>query len=166
MDTQLLEQLYRKYYSSALLYCTALCGNEELAKDITADAFVKAWLSLPDDVPSFRCWLLRVCRNLWIDHLRKNRRQVSEEPLQYIAGDLSPETRYLRSERSRYLWEVIAQLPPPDRELLILHYFSGLSLQEIAPILGIRYAATRQRMVRLRQALKQKMEEEGYGYDI
>lgn len=54
-------------------------------------------------------------------------------------------------------------LSPPDRELVVLHYFSGLSLQEIAPILNVSYAAVRQRMVRLRQILKQRMEEQGYG---
>ena len=166
MDAELLEQLYRKYYASVLLYCTVLCGNEELAKDITADAFIKAYLSLPDEVPSFRFWLLRVCKNLWIDHLRKHRREISEEPLQYIAGEVSPEVRYLQSERSRCLWRAIADLPPMDRELVTLHYVSGLPLQQIAPIVGKTYPAVRQRMVRLRQTLKSKMEEEGYGYDI
>lgn len=166
MDAQLLEQLYRKYYPSALLYCTALCGSPELAKDLATDAFVKAWLSLPDEVPSFRFWLLRVCKNLWIDHVRKYCREVSDESLQYMAGAESPETIFLRNERSRYLWKSIAQLPPPDRELVTLHYFSGLSLQEIAPIVGKSHDAVRQRMVRLRQILKTKLEEQGYGYDI
>ena len=166
MDAELLDQLYRKYYSSALLYCTALCGNEELAKDIAADAFVKAYLSLPDRIPSFRFWLLRVCRNLWIDHLRKQQWEVSDEPLQYIAGSGSPEEQYLRDEQSRCLWSAITALAPLDRELLTLHYFSGLSLQEIAPIIGKTYPAVRQRMVRLRQTLKLTMEEQGYGSDI
>ena len=166
MDTQLLEQLYRKHYASALLYCTALCGNEELAKDITADAFIKAWLSLPEEIPSFRYWLLRVCKNLWIDHLRRHRHEVSDEPLQYIPGEYSPENQYLRSERNRCLWTAILSLPPPDRELVVLHYYSGLPLQEIAPILGKSYAATRQRLARLRQTLKRQLEEQGYGYDI
>ena len=166
MDAELLEQLYRKYYPSALLYCTMLCGNEELAKDITADAFVKAYLSLPDEIPSFRYWLLRVCRNLWLDHQRKRKWETSDEPLQYMEGSPSPEVAYLTGERNRCLWKAIAELPPPDRELVTLHYFSGLSLLEIAPLLGIRYAAARQRMVRLRQTLKTKMEEQGYGNDI
>ena len=137
MDAELLEQLYRKYYSGALLYCIALCGNEELAKDITADAFVKAYLSLPHEIPSFRYWLLRVCRNLWIDHLRKQQRLTSDEPLAFIPGDLSPEVQFLRNERSRCLWKAISQLSPADREILTLHYFSGLSLQEIAPMVSI-----------------------------
>lgn len=163
MDADLLEELYRKYYGPALLYCTALCGDGHLAQDIASDAFVKAYLSLPNDVPSFRYWLLRVCKNLWIDHLRKRKWEASNEALEYMADPATPENMYLQKERSRCLWRAISELPPSDRELLTLHYFSGLSLQEAAKILGKSYDATRQRMVRLRQTLKQKMEEQGYG---
>lgn len=163
MDADLLEELYRKYYSAAVLYCTVLCGDEHLAQDIASDAFVKAYLSLPNDVPSFRYWLLRVCRNLWIDHLRKRKWEVSPEPLQYMTDGVTPETTYLRDERNRCLWRAISELPPLDRELLTLHYISGLRLQEAAKLIGKSYDATRQRMVRLRQTLRIRLEEMGYG---
>lgn len=163
MDKELLEQLYRKYYGAAYAYCIALCGDPHLAQDIVADAFVKACLSLPDDVPSFRYWLLRVCRNLWIDQKRRQQFVTSGEPLQFIPDTRTPETEYLKKEQYQALWKAMGCLSPPDRELVVLHYFSGLSLQEIAPILNVSYAAVRQRMVRLRQELKQRMEEQGYG---
>lgn len=163
MDAELLAELYRKYYGPAVLYCTALCGDTHLAQDIASDAFVKAYLSLPNDVPSFRYWLLRVCRNLWIDHLRKRKWEASSEPLEYMADNATPERKYLQDEQRRCLWKAISELPPPDKELLILHYFSGMRIQEAAFLLGIRYDAARQRMVRLRRILKQRMEEMGYG---
>lgn len=166
MDADLLEELYRKYYGAAVLYCTAMCGDGHLAQDLASDAFVKAYLSLPNDVPSFRYWLLRVCRNLWIDHLRKHKREVSSEPLQYMADGVTPESKYLQDERSRCLWRAISELPPLDRELVTLHYVSGLSLQEAAKVLGKSYDATRQRMVRLRQTLKLRLEEQGYGREL
>lgn len=162
MDADLLAELYRKYYPSALLYCSCLCGDEQLAQDLVADAFVKACLSLPDDTPSFRFWLLRVCRNLWIDHLRKKKWEVSCQALEYISSSHTPETQYLRNEQQQVLWDCISQLQPLDRELVTIHYFSGLSLQETAAILGKSYEATRQRMVRLRKILRQKMEAQGY----
>ena len=166
MDADLLEQLYRKYYGPAHAYCTALCGDEHLAQDIASDAFVKAYLSLPDDVPSFRYWLLRVCKNLWIDHLRKHSREVSDEPLQYMASPDTPESSYIQSEERRCLWNAIAALPPADRELVTPYYFSDVPLQEAARLLGKSYPAVRQRMTRLRQILKQRMEEQGYGREF
>lgn len=166
MDSDILEELYRKYYPSTLLYCLSLCRNEVLAQDFASDAFVKAYLSLPNDVPSFQYWLLRVCKNLWIDHLRKQSPLTSDECLQYAADLSTPEVRYLQNERSRALWNAIQALSPVDRELVVLHYFSGLPLQEAARMLGKSYGATRQRMVRLRNELKQRLEEQGYGQEL
>lgn len=166
MDADLLEELYRKYYIGAVLYCTTLSGDAHLAQDIASDAFLKAYLSLPNDTPSFRYWLLRVCKNLWIDHLRKRKWEASSEPLAYLSDGTSPETAYLRKEESRCLWQAISELPPLDRELVTLHYFSGVTLQEAAGLLGKPYPAVRQRMVRLRKLLKQRMEEQGYGREF
>ena len=124
---------------------------------------MKAYLSLPDEIPSFRYWLLRVCKNLWLDYLRKHRRLVSEEAAAQLSDPHTPETLYLANERQQALWRAIGSLAPPDRELVTLHYFSGLPLKEIAALTGKSYAAVRQRMVRLRATLKQRMEEQGYG---
>lgn len=124
---------------------------------------MKAYLSLPDDIPSFRYWLLRVCKNLWLDHLRKNKRLVSQEAMESLSDFNTPESLVLANERQRILWDAIAYLSPADRELVTLHYFSGLSLKEAAQLLGKTPAAVRQQMVRLRAILKQRMEEQGYG---
>lgn len=134
-----------------------------MAEDLAAEAFLKAYLSLPENIPSFRYWLLRVCRNLWIDHCRKQK-WVSADSLPETAPDYrSPESIFLENELRQALWSAIGDLPPLDRELVTLHYFSGLPLAQIAQILGKSHAAVRQRMVRLRQALRKRMEEQGYG---
>ena len=163
MDQEVLEALYRRHYSAAVLYCITLCGDEQQAQDIVSDAFVKAYLSLPDDTPSFQYWLLRVCKNLWIDHLRKQKFRSTAEMPEQFADPVTPETAYIRDEEHSALWAAIRALPPADRELVTLHYFSALPLNQIAPLLGKSYAATRQQLVRLRQMLKQRMEEQGYG---
>ena len=129
-----------------------------------ADAFVKAYLSLPEDIPSFQYWLLRVCRNLWLDHLRKNKWNAGPDALPYLSDRRTPESIYLANEQQRILWQAINALSPADRELVVLHYFAQLPLQEIAAILGRSYAAVRQRLHRLRGTLKQRMEEQGYGF--
>lgn len=162
-ENDILEQLYRRYYGSAVLYTLSLCGSQHLAEDIVSEAFVKAYLSLPSEIPSFQFWLYRVCKNLWLDHLRRQKFQAGEDALWNLADQDTPESRYIRSEQNRALWHAIASLPPLDRELVTLHYFSGLPLNEIAPLLGKSHAAVRQRLSRLRHTLKQRMEEQGYG---
>ena len=162
MEAELLEQLYKAHHGAAYAYCLALCGDHHLASDIVADAFVKAYLSLPDNVPSFRYWLLRVCKNLYFDHLRRRKQETSDEPLEYVTDGVTPESLYIQNETKRALWTEIAALSPSDRELLPLHYFSGLPLQQVAALVGLSYGAVRQRLSRLRRILRQEMEEQGY----
>ncbi len=163
MEAELLEALYRRHYSAAYLYCLSLSGDAHTAQDLVADAFVKAYLSLPEDVPSFRYWLLRVCRNLWIDQCRRNAHLTGPEALEFLPDPNTPESIYLRNEQKKALWAALNTLPPKDRELITLHYFSGLPLKEIAPLMGKSHDAVRQRMVRLRNKLRQEMEAKGYG---
>lgn len=163
METEVLEQLYRRYAGAVYLYCLSLSGDAHTAQDLVSEAFVKAYLSLPEDVPSFRYWLFRVCRNLWIDHCRKARYTTGPEALEFIPDPNTPETIYLQNEQKRALWAALDSLTQKDRELITLHYFSGLPLSEIARLMGKSHDAVRQRMVRLRNKLRQEMEAQGYG---
>ena len=83
-----------------------------------------------------------------------------------VSDGKTPELTYLQNERNQALWQEISRLSQPDRELVTLHYFSGVSLQEAASLLGKPYNAVRQRMVRLRRTLKQRLEEQGYGAEL
>lgn len=163
-ESDILQTLYDRYYSAALLYTTAMCSDAELAKDIVADAFVKAYITLPQEIPSFQFWLFRVCKNLWIDHLRRQPLLLSEEHLLAVADHQTPESQYLKNERYRCLWQGINTLAPIDREIVTLHYFSELPLPEVSRLVGKSYPAVRQRLSRLRKILKQRMEEQGYDF--
>ena len=164
MEHDILQLLYQRYYHSALRYTTAICANTEVAKDIVADAFIRAYLTLPQEIPSFQYWLFRVCKNLWIDYIRKQPSPVSEEDLRTMADHRTPESICLENERHQLLWQCIHSLSPVDREIVTLHYFSDLPLQEVARLVGKSYPAVRQRLSRLRQILKQRMEEQGYDF--
>ncbi len=166
MDSEILEQLYVRYYKSALLYTLSLCGNRENAEEIVADAFVKAYLSFSKDHTSFQYWLLRVCRNLWIDNLRRQKRIAddSHNELLNIADDNTPEANLLRDERLVTLYRCIRLLPKKEQELLILHYFSKLPLREIALMYQVTPGSIKTRIFRARQNLKKLMEDNGYGF--
>ena len=86
MHADALEALYRDHYRAALLYALSLCGDRALAEDLVSDAFEAALLTLDDSHPSVRYWLLRVCRHLWLDELRRRKRRPTvpaEGPCRY-----------------------------------------------------------------------------------
>ena len=150
MDRDVFEQLYQKYYAPALLYAQSLCRGRHLAEDMVQEAFYRAWLSLPDDVVSFRSWLFRVLRNLIIDHQRRQKHLADVPPL--------------KREDAAALYRAMEALAESDRELLTLYCFARLTGAELAEAMGVSPAVIRQRLRRARVRLRQKMEEDGYEF--
>lgn len=164
MHSDVLAQLYVRYYQSAYLYTLSLCNNRELAEDFVADAFVKAYLTLSDEHNSYQYWLMRVCKNLWIDYLRRQKRNadIDDDTLSEIPDTYTPEQRFLANERLSVLYRCIRSLREPDREILILHYFSKLPLRDIAQLMQATPGSIKTRIFRARLSLKQLMEDNGY----
>ena len=163
MDRDVFEQLYQKYYAPALLYAQSLCRGRHLAEDMVQEAFYRAWLSLPDDVVSFRSWLFRVLRNLIIDHQRRQKHLADVPPPDTI-DETTPENLLLKREDAAALYRAMEALAESDRELLTLYCFARLTGAELAEAMGVSPAVIRQRLRRARVRLRQKMEEEGYEF--
>jgi RNA polymerase sigma-70 factor (ECF subfamily) len=161
MHSDILDELYRQYYGAALLYVLSLCRDRALAEELVHDAFVKAYLSLPDDAPSFPFWLMKVCRNLWYDYARRQKFLADEEPPEQTDAT-TPETLLLQKEEAAQLWRAIGRLDTADRELLTLHYFAARPTQELSALLGLSPATARQRLHRARLKLRRILEEDGY----
>ena len=163
MDRDIYEQLYQKYYAPALLYAQSLCRSRHLAEDMVQEAFYRAWLSLPEDVVTFRSWLFRVLRNLIIDHQRRQKHLADVPPPDTI-DETTPEGLLLKREDAAALYRAMEALPESDRELLTLYCFARLSAAELAEALRVTPAVIRQRLRRARIRLRQKMEEDGYEF--
>lgn len=163
MDNDIFEELYRRYYAPALLYAQGLCRSRHLAEDMVQEAFCRAWLSLPNDVTSFRGWLFRVLRNLLIDHQRRQKHLTADDPPEQ-ADTHTPESALLQREDAAALYRALERLNAADRELLTLHCFARLTASELAEALHATPAAIRQRLHRARARLRQNMEEDGYEF--
>ncbi|MGL4522285.1 MAG: RNA polymerase sigma factor [Bacilli bacterium] len=156
-------EIYDQHYRAVYFYALSLTHNEEEAKDLTQEIFVKALLSTETRThPNFRAWLLRVCRNHWIDECRRNKFVISDEKnLQHVHANEAklPLERLLHSEKNRALYLAMQQLPDHIRDCFIMHYFSDVPQHQIASILGISQGAVRTLFYRGRLLLKKLMEE-------
>ena len=144
MESDVLRELYEKYHQKAYLYVLSLCRDRETAEDIVSEGFEKAFLTVEGCPEGFFWWLLRVCRNLWLDTLRI---PVPEDALSGV----------LQKEENRRLYTAMNRLSPADRELLIWHYFGGLSIRQMAGLRGISETAVKTALFRARARLKQKL---------
>ena len=74
MKNDIIEEVFSKYYNDALLYTLSLTKNYPIAESIVSDAYYTALKTADGEVNNFKAWLLKVCRNLYLNALRKNKR--------------------------------------------------------------------------------------------
>lgn len=136
-----------------MLYRTAwlLLGNPHDVQDALQETLLRylekspAFVSLEHE----KAWLLRVTANCCKDCLRSRRRHTH--------ADLEPLRECLPAQETRHLQELYT-LPAKWKTVLILHYFEGYSVKEIAGILGLTENAVKKRLQRARDALRLELE--------
>ena len=153
MKRDVIEELFSKYYNDALLYTLSLTKNLPLAEEVVSDAFYTALKTADDEVQNFKAWILKVCRNLFLNSLRKSRRL---EELDENVADKSETVleNIIRKEEYRALYHAISLLNPAHKEVVTLFYFEDLSVKDISLVTGKSEAVVKVSLFRGREALK------------
>ena len=153
MKHDVIEELFKKYYNDALLYTLSLTKSYPLAEEIVSDAFYTALRTADGEVQSFKAWMLRVCRNLFLNGERKNKRikeldeSIADESENALEG-------IIRKEDYLALYRAISLLNPSYKEVITLFYFEDLSIKEIASVIGKSEEVVKVSLYRGREALK------------
>jgi RNA polymerase sigma-70 factor, ECF subfamily len=133
-DTEGLHYLYVRYADDVLRFVNGLVRDHHEAEDITQNVFAKLITAIhkyePREVP-FAAWILRVSRNMALDHLRARRQIPFEEVRTTDEGH-----EQVGFDRSQSLREAFHRLPQDQREVLVLRHIAGLSPTEIARRIG------------------------------
>lgn len=158
--------LVRRYQRRLTAFLGQLVGDLELARELSQEAFIRAWSALDRFDPRYRfsTWLFRIAHNLGIDQLRRKRLQTVSlyrsdgdgEELEVVIADLEKdplghlENRALADEMRR----AIDQLRPEYRELVLLRHFAGLSYQEIADFKDMPLGTVKNKLFRAHTVLR------------
>ncbi|MEQ8819643.1 MAG: sigma-70 family RNA polymerase sigma factor [Sumerlaeia bacterium] len=152
------------------LYCAALgiMRNHEDARDMSQDAFVRAFNSLDrfDTDRPFYPWIYRILRNLCMDSLKRHgpKRSISLDALVEDAGDrFAVEDSDVRDSLQReqmigHLRRAIEELKPEFREIVLMKHIDGMAYKDIAEALDIPMGTVMSRLFHARKALAQLME--------
>ncbi len=159
-DREALGFLYARYADNVYGYVRSIVHDEHEAEDITQHVFAKLIHVIGKyeerDVPFF-AWILRVSRNVAVDHIRRQRAIPVEEIRVVDEGGGGPED----GERMNDLREALALLPQDQREVLVLRHFAGLSPTEIAERTGRSEGSVHGLHHRGRRALKAELNSRG-----
>ncbi len=134
------------------------------AADVTQEAFLRLWRRGPDvDDERLAAWLTRVTHNLCIDHSRRAKtvRNRLGRPDPTALDELStrPEQIDPAGDRRQEMLDALETLPAETRSIMLMHYYQGLKLREIADMLGKNVNSLKVRIHRARKALRDVLDE-------
>jgi RNA polymerase sigma-70 factor (ECF subfamily) len=121
--------------------------DPELARDAVQEGLIRAWRDLPGlrEPERFDAWLHRLTVNACLDLLRRRKRRVIEvelSPLHHAAGgDLAAGL----ADRDLIV-DALQRLDPTRRAIVVMHYFLGVPLSEVASTLGIPIGTVKSRV--------------------
>ena len=120
--------------------------DRTLAEDAVQETLIRAWRDLPRlrDPDRFEPWLHRILAHACLDLARRERgnRHAGELPEWMPAGDLGEGSIADRDEVGRGM----ARLAPRERSVLVLRFFLGLSVPEIADALSVPVGTAKSRL--------------------
>ena len=156
MDTERFGVLYDRYTTKVYQKCLGMTRDKDLAKDLTHDIFLKAFVNLSkfDHRSKFGTWLYSITYNYCLDTLRKGQRTRSEEIDERVEDGTIDDQAYeakLLGLRADRLDQVIAKLDPADRALLLMKYQEDLSVKEIMEVMALQESAVKMRILRARE---------------
>jgi RNA polymerase sigma-70 factor (ECF subfamily) len=162
------EELVRRYQRPIVAYVYRMVGDYDSALDLAQEVFIKVYNSLGRYRPEFKfsTWIYRIAHNASIDYLRRAGNLRTED--MEVAGEggstfekpfaskaLSPEQETERGERRAEIEEVVRQLAPAYRELIVLRHSHDLSYDEIAEVTGLPLGTVKNRIFRAREAMRE-----------
>ena len=149
------KKLYETHYSSMMGVCLRYAKNQEDARDILHEGFIKVFKNIAKYNPgtSLSAWIRRIMINTSIDYYRKSVRRRTENIEQ--AFDLSTREADAISQCSeKEILSAVQELSPAYRTVFNLYVIEGYSHKEIADILEITESTSRSNLVKARIKLK------------
>jgi len=154
-----IEEFYRRYGPMVLRRCRQLLRNEERAKDATQEVFAKLLLNkrqLKNQYPS--SLLFRISTNTCLNMIRDHRNRHlfdSEDTLESIAAYDESEKKVLMQD---ILNKIFKKEKPSTREIAVMHFVDGMTLQEVAAEIGLSVSGIRKRIREFRARAKSRRE--------
>ncbi|WP_376691784.1 RNA polymerase sigma factor [Wenzhouxiangella sp. EGI_FJ10409] len=155
LSEERLKRAIAEHLEALRRFATALTGNGYDGDDL-AQGTIERLLDkgVPDDAV-FAAWMYRVCRNLWIDQVRKNARMTTpgQDDLERRMDKLDGERAVMTMMRIGEIEAAMQKLEVDQREVLALVAIEECSYREAAEILDIPIGTVMSRVARARKRL-------------
>lgn len=167
------EAAFRRFYESYAGRIRALArkllADDHMVEDVLQETLLRAYhaeLHLEIEDPAANssrwAWLATVTRNLVVDHVRRQRELLAEDPANVVVSKASPldepETRVSAAQYREGIREALAAFTQRQRRVLILRDLEGRPYKEIAAMEGMSLPAVKTTLLRTRQVFRERYE--------
>lgn len=165
------EELVERHKQKAYHIAFGFARDREDAKDLSQDAFLKAFANLKnfDGRSSFYTWFYRILVNLCLDYKRRQKRAPADEFDETVEHQMdpshepktarTPDQHVLAGQLSRKVGSALEALPAKQRTVFILRNHQGLSIKEIAETMETAEGTVKVHLHRAVMALRQSLAE-------
>lgn len=147
------QDLYQSHCDDVFRFALWLSSDRQEAEDITSETFIRAWAHHRKiRTETLKAYLFTIARNIYLQHLRKNKRQAVLEdvhPDPAAGPDEQTESHNLLTR----IRTVLRSLPEIDRTAFLLRVHHGLPYEEIARILPVNPTSGKVKVYRVRKKL-------------
>lgn len=148
--------MYNTYADDIFRYLLVRVRDRQLAEDLTADSFIKAWSRLDSfDFKQTRPWLYKIAKNTMTDHWRKKQPLLSEKEIEVTSEAEPIEDRLDKQLSSERVQKAVATLPKEMRSVVTLRFILGYSARKTGDSLGMSEGNVRVIQYRALKKLKE-----------
>lgn len=170
-DLEAFNQLVLTYQDKIFNIALRMLGDDDLAADLTQDAFIAAFRNITSfRGGSFSGWLVRIVINLCYDDLRRRKRRPTlpleaensdgeefDSPAWLADPAPTPEQKAEAREFTRAIQAALNALPVDFRAVLVLADIQGLDYTEVAAVLRVPVGTVKSRLARARLRLREHL---------
>ena len=162
-------ELVQAIANDVLFRAGCLLRNKMDAEDVSQEVLVRVFVSVRElrNPKAFYSWLYKIIINESRRHMAKNYGLESDadysdliDSLEEEKGDNLPHVFVERDERDDAIVQIINRLPPRQREVILLHYYDGLSVNEASKVMDIDHSSVSHYLKLARAKIKSELEEQ------
>jgi len=167
-DLYSFDLLVKKYQKKIYFLAYRMVKNHDVADDMAQETFINAYSSIKSFKLgySFYTWLYRICVNLSINYLKRQKFVISESqfeeevsPLEKKTESEDPLNLLVQKEQGKKIEQAIDSLPPKYKTVFVLRVYEDLSYEEIAQTLKISLGTVMSRLFRARERLQELLKD-------
>lgn len=163
--------LYEDNYRTVYHFLLKICGDPEVAEDLTQEAFLKAFTffhKFDSKIASFSTWTCSIAKNLYFKHYNKQKKEFGNIRLSDLVGDveIGPEIpeNLEKVFLEKAIKDTIESLPEPEKSIILYKELKKKTLKETAQVLGISERTVSRRLISAISLLRTKLEQQGFQF--